>query len=263
MASITFDERFPFVLHTPTMTQRKIDAERGARIKRVRTEILKLSSQEMFAEALTRAGKQTTRGAVGNWELGKEIGIESLTAISKLAGVNLSWLAYNEGSQYAATGETNTPQQPKPNASFPPQYQKFQGDRSIPLIGQTSGGPNGRFVLNGSEIGRVFCPPGLENVGDAYAVRVFGTSMEPRFMAGETVWLNPQEPVRSGDDVVVQILRQGDDQPVESYIKQFKSRSSGIVRLWQHNPEEGETHELEFPNDAVFSIHKIVFHATF
>jgi phage repressor protein C with HTH and peptisase S24 domain len=243
------------------MTQRKIDHERGARIKSVRTDILKLKSQEAFADALTRAGKQTTRGAVGNWELGKEVSIESLTAISKLAGVSLSWLAFNDEAQAEPSAESDQ-RVPKPNASFPPRHQRFDHDRYVPVMGQTSGGPNGRFILNGSEVARVFCPPGLENVRDAYAVRVFGTSMEPRFMAGETVWLNPQEPVRAGDDVVVQVLRTGDDQPVESYIKQYKSRSSGLVRLWQHNPEEGETHELEFPADAVFSIHKIVFHAT-
>jgi phage repressor protein C with HTH and peptisase S24 domain len=186
--------------------------------------------------------------------------------------------AYRVSAGWLLTGEGKGPegiiapdldlepsqQRPKsrPNASFPPKYQQFPTDSSIPLLGQSIGGPNGRFVLNGSEVGRVFCPPGLEGVEGAYAVRVFGTSMEPRYMAGETVWLNPQEPVRANDDVVAQILQNGDDQPVESYIKQFVSRSSKVLRLRQHNPEEGESKELEFDNEKVFSVHKIVFHAT-
>jgi phage repressor protein C with HTH and peptisase S24 domain len=152
------------------------------------------------------------------------------------------------------------PPRTAPNASFPPQYQKFT-DSSLPLLGQTIGGPNGRFLLNGSEVSRVFTPPMLEGVEGAYAVRVYGTSMEPRYYAGETVWLNPHEPVRQGDDVVVQLLTD-EENGRESYIKRFMSQSSKVTRLWQHNPDEGEQNELTFDTERVFSIHKIVFHAT-
>lgn len=179
--------------------------------------------------------------------------------------VSLDWLLRGRG--VAPTGEGIPdeggipPVRSKPNASFPPRFQKFSGDESLPLLGQTVGGPNGRFILNGSEVGRVFTPPMLEGVEGAYAVRVYGTSMEPRYYAGETVWLNPHEPVRQGDDVVVQILTD-EENGRESYIKRFVSRSSKVTRLWQHNPDEGEKNEIEFETDQVFSVHKIVFHAT-
>jgi len=149
----------------------------------------------------------------------------------------------------------------RPNASFPPRFQKFESDGYIPLLGQSIGGPNGRFILNGSEVGRLFIPPMLEGVEGAYAVRVYGTSMEPRFKAGETVWINPNEPVRAGDDVIVQVATDEENQR-ESYIKEFRSQSSKVTRLWQHNPEEGETNEVVFTSSDVFSVHKIVFHAT-
>ncbi|MFC5760553.1 S24 family peptidase [Rhizobium sp. GCM10022189] len=147
------------------------------------------------------------------------------------------------------------------NASFPPKYQSFPRDGYIPLRGQSVGGPNGRFVLNGAEVGRLFVPPMLEGVEGAYAVRVYGTSMEPRFKAGETVWINPNEPVRAGDDVIVQVLTD-EENDRESYIKEFRSQSHKVTRLWQHNPDEGERNELEFDTKKVFSVHKIVFHAT-
>lgn len=149
----------------------------------------------------------------------------------------------------------------KPNASFPPKYQRFNGDGYIPLLGQSVGGANGRFILNGSEAGRLFVPPMLEGVEGAYAVRVYGTSMEPRFKAGETVWINPNEPVRSGDDVIVQIVTDEENQR-ESYIKEFRSQSGKVTRLWQHNPDDGEDNEVTFSSSDVFSVHKIVFHAT-
>lgn len=151
--------------------------------------------------------------------------------------------------------------QPRPNASFPPIYQRFPGDVSVMLRGQTVGGPNGRFVFNGDDSLRIICPPGLENVPEAYAVRVHGTSMEPRFKAGETVWLNPREPYRSGDDVVVQLKAEKDGDVPESYIKEYRSQNSGTLRLWQWNPGDGETNELEFPVSRIFQIHKIVHHA--
>lgn len=148
---------------------------------------------------------------------------------------------------------------PKPNASFPPQYQQFDTSRRIPLMGQSEAGANGKFIMNGQKVADVFCPPGLENVPDAYAVRVYGTSMEPRYRAGETVWLNPQMPVRAGDDVVVQLKPKDDGDEMASYIKEFRSRSSKVLRLWQHNPEEGETHELDIDNNDVFSVHVVVY----
>lgn len=149
----------------------------------------------------------------------------------------------------------------RPNASFPPKYQSFANDGYTPVLGQSVAGPNGRFILNGSEVARVFTPPMLEGVEGAYAVRVYGTSMEPRYEAGETVWLNPNEPVRRGDDVVVQLITD-EENGRESYIKRFISLNSHVLRLWQHNPDEGESRELEFDASRVFSVHKVVFHAT-
>ncbi len=176
--------------------------------------------------------------------------------------VTLDWLLGGKGPGPEISAEDNTPTSTtKPNASFPPRYQRFSGDATLPLLGQTVAGPNGRFVLNGSEAGRVFTPPMLEGVEGAYAVRVYGTSMEPRYYAGETVWLNPHEPVRQGDDVVVQVVTD-EENGRESYIKRFVSRSSTVTRLWQHNPDEDEKNELTFDTEKVFSIHKIVFHAT-
>ncbi|KQY45607.1 repressor [Rhizobium sp. Root491] len=168
----------------------------------------------------------------------------------------VSWLTPSTETPLITQGK-----RPTPNASFPPRWQAFPGDVSIPLRGQISAGPNGRFIMNGQDIARVFCPPGLEGVEGAYAVQIQGTSGEPRFYHGETAWANPHARYRKGDDVIVQILGDFEDDEVSSYIKRFESQSSDILRLYQYNPGSGETHELEFPSDKVFSIHKVVFHA--
>lgn len=164
------------------------------------------------------------------------------------------------GRSVAEVEVKSFPPRPTPNASFPPVYQRFPGDSYTPVRGQSAGGPNGRFVLNGAEVGRVFTPPDLEGVEGAYAVRVFGTSMHPRFKPGETVWINPHLPVRQGDDCVVQ-LKTDEVDGRESYIKEFVSRSAAVLRLWQHNPEEGEKNEIEFDAKDILAIHKVVFQA--
>lgn len=186
---------------------------------------------------------------------------ENLAQLALALNTTTSWLLTGEGPEVVDDNsrERTNPSQPAPNASFPPRYERFP-DSTVPLLGQTVGGPNGRFILNGQKVADVFCPPALAGVEGAYAVQVYGTSMEPKFEAGETVWLHPTSPVRSGDYVVVQLLTNEDDAP-ESYIKQFVSRSSKSLKLRQFNPEEGDEHELEFDNSRVFTVHKIVFHA--
>lgn len=181
-----------------------------------------------------------------------------LRELAKALGRSEDWLL---GESDAASGlqSEEPPIEPEPNASFPPNYKPFHG-KLIPLLGQTSAGANGRFHLNGQEVGLVFCPPVLDGVKGAYAVLVYGDSMEPKFEAGETVWLHPYLPVRRGDYVVAQISGEDDFAEPGSYIKQFVSMSASKLTLRQFNPGEGENEVIEFPSTRVLSVHKIVFH---
>lgn len=101
IASMSFLESDTFSAHIPAMNlKRAVDRDRGERIKYVRKELLNLTSQEEFAELLASAtGTTLTRGAVGNWELGKDVGLDNLKAISELAHVSIDWLAYNAGER--------------------------------------------------------------------------------------------------------------------------------------------------------------------
>lgn len=90
--------------------KRRVDRARGERIKYVRRELLGHRAQEAFAKALSEfTGRPITRGAVGNWELGKEISLENLKAIAEMAGISLDWIAYNSGErpQKAVAPNTN------------------------------------------------------------------------------------------------------------------------------------------------------------
>jgi phage repressor protein C with HTH and peptisase S24 domain len=123
----------------------------------------------------------------------------------------------------------------------------------IPLYGQAVGGTDGQFPLNGSLITEVAAPPSLAAVAGAYAVMVVGTSMEPRYFAGEAVFVNPRLPVRVGDFVVAQIAADEGEPPL-AYVKRYVGQNDKSIRLEQLNPAK----KLTFAGDRVVSIHRIV-----
>src|SRR5258707_304288 len=107
--------------------------------------------------------------------------------------------------------------------------------------------------LSLSELSQVLAPPILSHVRDAYAVYVVGDSMEPRYFAGETVFVNPRLPISRGSFVVAQISK-GEEPEPRAYVKRFLSQDGKRLRLEQYNPKK----ILEFPASTVVAIHRIV-----
>jgi phage repressor protein C with HTH and peptisase S24 domain len=130
----------------------------------------------------------------------------------------------------------------------------------IPILGHSEAGMDGRFILNGQQLGDALTPPSLEGVRNAYAVYIHGTSMEPRFEPGEIVYVNPNRPVRSGQYVVAQLVdpAEGEDGTPFAFVKRFISMNGRELRLEQLNPPEGEDRMLTFPRETVVSVHLIV-----
>jgi phage repressor protein C with HTH and peptisase S24 domain len=123
----------------------------------------------------------------------------------------------------------------------------------IPVYGHAVGGKDGEFILNGNQVTEVLAPASLSSVPGAYAVYVVGDSMEPRYFAGETVFINPRLPVSRGAFVVAQIAG-GDDNAPHAYVKRFVSQDAKRLRLEQLNPRKF----LDFPASKVVSVHRII-----
>src|SRR5215831_18426376 len=123
----------------------------------------------------------------------------------------------------------------------------------IPVYGHAVGGKDGEFVLKGNQVSEVQAPPNLSHVPDAYAVYVVGDSMEPRYLAGETVFVNPRLPISRGSFVVAQVSK-GEEAEPRAYVKRFVSQDAKRLRLEQYNPKK----VLEFPISTVVAIHRIV-----
>ena len=96
--------------------------------------------------------------------------------------------------------------------------------------------------------------------------RFCSVSMEPRYYAGEAVFLNPHLPVRQGDFVVAQIGGEYEGDDVGAYVKRFVSMNSSELILEQFTPREdadaGESERdrflLRFPRNRVIAVHKII-----
>jgi phage repressor protein C with HTH and peptisase S24 domain len=189
--------------------------------------------------------------------LGHENGSRGLSRAAaryaRFFGVSLDWLVAGR----AERDRGGPARAAEPPLAAPPRNGELGGPARfgarIPAYGQAVGGRDGEFILNGNRIVDVLAPPSLQGVPDAYAVYVVGDSMEPRYFAGEAVFVNPRLPVRRGDFVVAQIAV-ADDAPPHAYIKRFVARDSRILRLEQFNPKKA----LAFPVRRVISVHRII-----
>lgn len=134
------------------------DAEAiGRRIKQLRAEA-KLT-QEAFARRLN-----VTRGAVGNWELGKGVKRENLTMIANELSTSFEWLATGSASP----------------SSHPSQIQK---------VGYVGAG-QAVFPFEADESEWVDAPPRV--VHGTVAVEVRGDSMLPLYRDGALLYYSKQ-----------------------------------------------------------------------
>jgi phage repressor protein C with HTH and peptisase S24 domain len=159
-------------------------------------------------------------------------------------------LKNDERQLKVAAGSISAAEPPAPNARV------GSGVRIatwIPVDGHAVGGRDGEFILNGNQVTEVLAPASLSSVPEAYAVYVVGDSMEPRYFAGETVFINPRLPISRGAFVVAQIAS-GEENVPHAYVKRFVSQDSRRLRLEQFNPKK----VLEFPASKVVSVHRII-----
>lgn len=128
--------------------------------------------------------------------------------------------------------------------------------RDLAVLGVAVGGDDAWFEFNGEALAHIQRPPVLNGIPKAYAVYVRGTSMEPRYMEGETAFVNPVQPPRIGDFVVVQVRPRERGAPLRGIIKQFHAKSTGVYLLKSLNPPDAPL--IKLPADQVVSLHKIV-----
>lgn len=211
----------------------------GSRIRAARTR------KKMTQEGLGKA-TGVSRVSVTQWEKNQTRPEASrMVDVAKALGVSIDFL------ETGANGVTHSNISPYSNAQI---IGKLDAEEEkIPVYGQVVGGVWGEFELNGNVLYEVMSPPGLSKAKGAYAVRIAGDSMSPRYEDGEVAYVDPTARVRKGDYVVAEIVRE-EHGPRLAFVKRFVSHNSKELVLEQLNPAE----TLRFPHETVRTVHYIV-----
>lgn len=154
------------------------------------------------AAGLTQAALAQRSGVsqttVSDIERGRNSSSAEAVALALACGVMAEWLAEGRGPMRAAGGQGDPL---IPSDAIPVQMQY------IPVVGTTKGGPTTRAWTDGDlPVGEGF---GWVSVSSrdksAYALRVTGSSMAPRYEQGEYVLVEPMRKAVPGDFVVVRL----------------------------------------------------------
>lgn len=124
----------------------------------------------------------------------------------------------------------------------------------IKVLGMAECGPDGWSLWNGEIIDQVPRPPGLTHAPQAYAVYAVGHSMEPRYEAGELVYVHPGKPVTPGCYVLVQLVPKEEGEAPRAVLKRLVKRTGSKVILSQFAPEK----TFEIKADEIVSMHRVV-----
>jgi SOS-response transcriptional repressor LexA len=145
---------------------------------------------------------------------------------------------------FHATGSAKQPAPGWPRFSDAPSTSTA---RDLPVMGAVKGGSEGFYFNEGEPKEFVARPSGLDGVANAFALYVDGDSMEPRYFAGEILYVNPNRPITKSCFVAVEL------QDGQGMIKQFVKRSDDTVMLRQFNPPK----DIRLPTREVKRMYRI------
>jgi transcriptional regulator with XRE-family HTH domain len=173
-------------------------------------------TQSVVAELL-----DVSQSAVAQWESGRSYPSETMAGrIKQLLGIE-----YQATERKIITRDDTRPR--------------------LPVIGSTVPGDDECIVIDDVSHGEVLAPPQLEDVKGAKAVYVRGHAMEPRYFAGEVVYLHPKRPPNPGDFVFVTVREPGFQTKV-GYIRQYIGEDLVSITLSTLNPRKKEI--IQRPN---------------
>jgi transcriptional regulator with XRE-family HTH domain len=188
-------------------------------------------------KSLTQVGLAKELGisqsAVAQWESGRSSpGLAMAARLQKLLGIRPPDVA-DEGEASARRG--------------------LGRRRRLSVVGSPAPGDEERILIDATPRGEVLAPPQLEGVEGAKAVYVRGRAMEPRYYAGEIVYLNPNRPPNPGDFVFLTVREPSFPAGV-GYIRQFAGSDLVSIKVYTINPKREEL----IPLQAVIEIATIV-----
>lgn len=242
------------------MTKESLDsAAIGKRIKQLRHDNMGLS-QEAFASLLG-----VTRGAVGNWELGKGIKFENLQKIALILGQPVEWLATGRGSPAGDVRPflTRAASKPRLVSSYNPddeatgngysrEHWKPHTEGAIPeldiklgagdgTVGEIINLPVGDNSVSGHKVIREWLIP-IDYLRDeikasprhSTIMEVIGDSMQPTYMPGDRVVVDLSQNTMGADTVYA--ISYDDEPPQIKRLQKVPFSDPKQVKIISDNP---------------------------
>jgi transcriptional regulator with XRE-family HTH domain len=186
---------------------------------------------------LTQVGLAETLGvsqsAVAQWESGRSSPASAMALrIEKLLGISPS-----------AVDDAERTVSRRPFGRRP----------RLPVVGFPAPGDEERILVDETPRGEILAPPQLEDVKGAKAVYVRGRAMEPRYYAGEVVYLHPTRPPNPGDFVFIAVREPGFPAAV-GYLRRFVGEDILSICVSTLNPRREEL----VPREVVVDIATVV-----
>jgi phage repressor protein C with HTH and peptisase S24 domain len=128
------------------------------------------------------------------------------------------------------------------------------GDRDLPLMSTLLAAKGGDFVMNGNVSDYVLRPASLRFRRRTFCVLVPGDKMQPAFVDGAPVIVDPDRHPMAGDDVIIEIKPSSDGAPGDCYLRRFLRRNPDGMTVEQHNPPM----QLDFASKDVLAVYRVV-----
>ncbi|MFN3656796.1 MAG: XRE family transcriptional regulator [Pseudolabrys sp.] len=185
---------------------------RAERIRLVRT--TNNLSQEAFAARLSSPRRTITRGAIGNWELGRGIKGDNLALIAERFGVSLDWLSNGKGQAPTAQPHHRVPAGEEFTDSASEQAAVFEGGQAHVPAGEIPQVAARLGLGHSEDVQTITIPAGHDSIaavpvvdtwkvplsvlqrrlrGSIRSVHIIeceGDSMEPRIHDGDFVFID-------------------------------------------------------------------------
>ena len=168
------------------------------------------------------------------------------TMFARCFGVATDWLLDGGPLPSTEIPPTNAVVQPFEGASM----ERMRQD--IPIIGTALGADRiseklaieQTYLYEHEVIGHAKRPVILDGRADVYGLYVQGSSMDPVFEDGALILVDPKRPPRIGENVVVYLRANGEDQEGDDgqtsrtvLVKRLARRNGSSIELDQHNPK--------------------------
>lgn len=217
--------------------------------------------KKSMAQVASAVGVSTA--AVQQWETGGTSPTpENLTAAARYLEIDprdlLALLARLDLPEPGEASRSDLSRhEPAPNAIIEAEAPQLPvgGPRDIEELGIAMGGEGDEdeFEFNGQVVDRVTRPPGILHRRDVFSLRVFSTSMVPKFEHNERIFAERRRP-GPGEYAVIELYPREEGGAVRGYIKRFLSMNSEVVTVEQFNPQK----EIRFRRHEVRAVHRVI-----